>query len=97
MSQTVKNIFQKLTSFNWKILIFWKIWKKKYLQRFKFQGVDDGIAHLPTVSTIHNEEAQTFHQRPTVRTEKEYYTPHYESSGDGYDLIFPDVSCKGIW
>ncbi|NP_001317877.1 SMB domain-containing protein [Caenorhabditis elegans] len=55
------------------------------------KGVDDGIAHLPTVSTIHNEEAQTFHQRPTVRTEKEYYTPHYESSGDGYDLIFPDV------
>ncbi|CAL2036504.1 unnamed protein product [Caenorhabditis brenneri] len=54
------------------------------------KGVDDGISHLPTVSTIHNEEAQTFHQRAT-RVEKEYYSPHYESSGDGYDFIFPDV------
>ncbi|CAI2349759.1 unnamed protein product [Caenorhabditis sp. 36 PRJEB53466] len=50
------------------------------------KGVDDGIGHLPTVATFHNEETQTLHQRP-----KEYYVPHYESSGDGYDFVFPDV------
>ncbi|CAB3402379.1 unnamed protein product [Caenorhabditis bovis] len=51
------------------------------------KGVDDGIQHLPTVATIHNKEAQTQHRR----VEKEYYTPFYESSGDGYDMVFPEV------
>uniref|UniRef100_A0A8R1DV43 SMB domain-containing protein n=1 Tax=Caenorhabditis japonica TaxID=281687 RepID=A0A8R1DV43_CAEJA len=59
------------------------------------RGIDDGIGHLPTVSTMLNEESQTLHQRrpdpQRNRVETQYYTPHYESSGDGYDFVFPDV------
>ncbi|CAI5445893.1 unnamed protein product [Caenorhabditis angaria] len=50
------------------------------------KGLDDGINHLPTVSTIHNEETLTLHPRG----EKEYPIPHYESA-DSDDMIFPGV------
>ncbi|CAD6190384.1 unnamed protein product [Caenorhabditis auriculariae] len=51
------------------------------------KDIDDGIEHVPTVATFHNEQKQTSHRTG----EREYHTPYYESSGDGFQMIYPDV------
>ncbi|CAJ0600453.1 unnamed protein product [Cylicocyclus nassatus] len=57
------------------------------------KAIDDGIGHIPTTMNPYRkvEDPHHFHATTTTGPFTTYQTPYYEASGDGYDLVYPDV------
>ncbi|XGW16352.1 hypothetical protein V3C99_001650 [Haemonchus contortus] len=55
--------------------------------------LDDGLSHLPTVNPFSQQKHRHRQHKASSKTGpfSPYQTPHYEASGDGYDLVYPDV------
>ncbi|KAK6740705.1 hypothetical protein RB195_008887 [Necator americanus] len=57
------------------------------------KAIDDGIRHLPTMNPYRkmDDSNRSHHGLPKTGPFSTYQTPYYEASGDGYDLVYPDV------
>ncbi|KAK5980805.1 RPE-spondin [Trichostrongylus colubriformis] len=55
--------------------------------------LDDGLEHLPSMNPFWHQNHRHRQHESSSETGpfSTYQTPYYEASGDGYDLIYPDV------
>lgn len=59
--------------------------------------MDDGVRHLPSMNPYRKPKHRHRHHSREASEQQQtgpfgsYQTPYYEASGDGYDLIYPDV------
>ncbi|KAJ1375050.1 hypothetical protein KIN20_038276 [Parelaphostrongylus tenuis] len=56
-------------------------------------AIDDGTRHLPLLDPHHQHKHRhrDHHKKSKEASYFTYQTPFYEASGDGYDLVYPDV------